>query len=128
LSRLLSPAGVVGASLCAALLAAAPANAAMTVGTFVARADGLRDQGFAAMLSPDFQVLKEEARQAKAQLKADNAARIAAGKPRIACVPEGESVGIEEMLDGLAALPKADQRRPLKDGYAKVLARKFPCR
>ena len=55
-------------------------------------------------------------------------ARVAAHKPRIACVPEGESIGIEEMLDGLAALPAADQRRPLKDGYAKVLARKFPCR
>jgi hypothetical protein len=119
---------LVSIAVVAAMLGAAPVGAAMTVGTFVHRADALRDQGFAAMLSPDFQVLKEEARQAKAQLKADNAARVAARKPRIACVPEGESVGIEEMLDGLAALPAADQRRPLKDGYAKVLARKFPCR
>ena len=122
-----APIGPVVAVL-TGILAATPVGAAMTVGTFVHRADALRDQGFAAMLSPDFQVLKDEARQAKAQLKADNAARVAAHKPRIACVPEGESIGIDEMLDGLAALPAADQRRPLKDGYAKVIACKFPCR
>lgn len=100
----------------------------MTVNTFVARANALRDQGLAAMLSPDFQVLREEARQTRAQLKAENAARIAARKAPIACVPEGQSIGIEEMLDELAALPAADKRRPLKHGYAKVLAKRFPCR
>lgn len=115
-------------TLAAAMATASPAAAAMTVGTFVARANALRDQGFAAMLSPDFQVLKEEARQAKRQLKADSAARVAAGKRPIACVPDGESIGIEDMLDELARLPAADQRRPLKDGYARVLGRRFPCR
>lgn len=108
-------------------LVAVPASAAMTVGTFVQRANDLRALGFAAMLSPDFQVLKEEARVAKQQLKAESAARVRAGKKPIACVPEGGTVGIEEMVDSLAALPAADQRRPLKDGYARVLARKFPC-
>ncbi len=116
------------AALLAALTLAAPAGAAMTVGTFVQRANVLREQGFAALLSPDFQVLKEEARLAKVQLKAENARRIAAGKPGIACVPDGETVAIEEMVDSLGALPAADQRRPLSAGYAKVLGRKFPCR
>ena len=113
---------------CVALMLAAPADAAMTVGGFLARAEVLRAQGFAAVLSPDFQLLREEARVAKDQLKAENARRVAARKAPIACVPEGETIGIEEMLDRLAALPAADQRRPLKDGYAKVIARKFPCR
>ena len=113
----------------AALVAlAAPAGAAMTVGTFVQRANALRDMGFAAMLSPDFQVLKEEARQAKAQLKAENARRLAARQRPIACIPDGGTIAIEEMVDDLAALPAADQRRPLKDGYAKVVAQHFPCR
>lgn len=109
------------------VLLAVPASAAMTVGTFVQRANSLRAMGFAAMLAPDFQVLKEEARVAKRQLKAENATRQRAGKKPIACVPEGETIGIEEMVDGLAALPAADQRRPLKDGYAKVIAQRFPC-
>ncbi len=112
----------------ATLVVAAPANAAMTVHQFLTRANDLRAQGFAAMLSPDFAVLKEEARQARSQLKAENARRVAARKPPIACVPDGESIGIEEMLDGLQALPAGYHKRPLKDGYARVIAQRFPCR
>jgi hydrogenase maturation factor HypF (carbamoyltransferase family) len=107
---------------------ALPASAAMTVGTFLARANALRDQGPMALMSPDFTTLKAEAKTATTQLKAERAARAAAGKPPIACVPEVEKIGIMDMLDGLAALPAADQKRPLKDGYAKVIAKHYPCR
>jgi len=100
----------------------------MTVGTFLARANALRDQGPMALMSPDFTILKAEAKTATTQLKAERAARAAAGEPPIACVPEGEKIGIMDMLDGLAALPAADQKRPLKDGYAKVIAKHYPCR
>ncbi|WP_244501652.1 hypothetical protein [Sphingomonas gellani] len=118
----------VPATLIAACLAAAPADAAMTVSTFLSRAQPLRDQGMMAVLDPDFQVLKAEADNAKHQLRAEDAQRRAAGKPPIACVPEGEKIGITDMLDGLAALPARDKRLPLKDGYARVLAKRFPCR
>ena len=120
LSSILIPASLI--------LAAAPAGAAMTVHQFVTRANDLRAQGIAAVISPDFAVLKEEARQAKVQLQAENARRLAARKAPIACVPEGETIGIEEMLDGRAALPAAYHARPLKDGYARVIAQRFPCR
>ncbi len=106
---------------------AVPADAAMTVQAFLARANTLRDQGPMALMSPDLPVLKAEAKAATNELKADRAARAAAGKKPIACVPEGETVGIMDMLDGLSALPAADQKRPLKDGYARVLAKRFPC-
>lgn len=115
------------AALAAALLAAAPAAAAMTTGTFVQRANALRSLGFGALLAPDFQVLKEEARQARAALKAESAARVRAGKKPIACIPEGETIGIEEMVDALGRLPAAVQRQPLKVGYARVLSQRFPC-
>lgn len=62
------------------------------------------------------------------QLQAENARRVAARKPPIACVPDGESIGIEEMLDGLQAVPAAYHKRLLKDGYARVIAQRFPCR
>ena len=107
---------------------AMPASAAMTVGTFLARANALRDQGPMALMSPDFPALKAEAKAATTQLKAERATRAAAGKPPIACVPEGESVGIMDMLDGLSDLPASYQKRPLKDGYARVLANLYPCR
>lgn len=117
---------LIGALTIAGL--AMPASAAMTVGTFLARASALRDQGPMALMSPDLPVLKAEAKAATNQLKADRAARVAAGKPPIACVPEGESIGIMDMLDGLSELPAVDQKRPLKDGYAKVIAKRYPCR
>lgn len=106
---------------------AAPASAGMSVGAFVARANALRANPLTALTSPDFALLRTEAQAATAQLKAERAARQAAGRPPIACVPPGQSVGILEMIDGLAALPAADQRLPLKEGYAKVIAKRFPC-
>lgn len=106
---------------------AGPASAAMTVGTFVAKASALRANPLAAFTSPDFPLLRSEAQAATAQLKAERAARRAAGKPPIACVPEGQSIGITDMVDGLAALPPKDRALPLKDGYARVIAKRFPC-
>ena len=114
--------------LAATALIAAPASAAMTVATFLARANALKEQGVGAIMSPDFQVLRGEAKSATTQLKAERAARAAAGKPPIACIPEGESVGIMTMLDGLGALSPAEKKLPLKDGYAKVLTKQYPCR
>ncbi|HEX8555791.1 MAG TPA: hypothetical protein VF695_13880 [Sphingomonas sp.] len=115
------------AALAAAILAAAPASAAMTVGTFVTRANALKAQGPMALVSPDFTVLRAEAQAATAQLKAEREARRAKGLKPIACVPQGQSIGILDMLEGLAALPAADQKLPLKDGYARVIAKRFPC-
>ncbi len=120
------PKAVIAAILVGGM--AVPASAAMTVGTFLARANALRDQGPMALMSPDFPALKAEAKAATTHLKAERAARAAAGKPPIACVPEGESVGIMDMLDGLSDLPASYQKRPLKDGYARVLANLYPCR
>ncbi|MDY1009811.1 MULTISPECIES: hypothetical protein [unclassified Sphingomonas] len=120
------PKAVIAAMLVGGM--AMPASAAMTVGTFLARANALRDQGPMALMSPDFPALKAEAKAATTQLKAERATRAAAGKPPIACVPEGESVGIMDMLDGLSDLPASYQKRPLKDGYARVLANLYPCR
>lgn len=111
-----------------ALAVAAPASAKISVGTFVTKASALRANPLTALASPDFALLRTEAQTAAAQLKADRDARKAAGKPPIACPPQGQSIGIMEMIDGLSALPAADQRLPLKDGYAKVIAKRFPCR
>lgn len=113
--------------LAALAIVAAPATAAMTVGTFVTKANALRANPLTAFTSPDFSTLRTEAQAATAQLKADREARKAAGKPPIACVPEGQSIGITDMVDGLAALPAKDQALPLKDGYARVIAKRFPC-
>ncbi len=106
---------------------AAPASAAMTVGTFLAKAAPLRANPFTALTNPDYQVLKAEADAATRQLRAEGAKRAANGKAPIACMPEGEKIGILQMLGGLDALSPAEKKLPLKEGYAKVLARTYPC-
>jgi ABC-type glycerol-3-phosphate transport system substrate-binding protein len=106
---------------------ATPAAAVMTVGTFLAKAAPLRANPFTALTNPDYPVLKAEADAATRQLRAEGAARMAAGKPPIACLPEGQSIGILQMLGGLDALSPADKKLPLKDGYARVLAKTYPC-
>ncbi|GAA0678429.1 hypothetical protein GCM10009102_33680 [Sphingomonas insulae] len=109
------------------LAAATSASAAMTVGTFLAKAAPLRANPFTALTNPDYQVLKAEADAATRELRAEGAARQAAGKPPIACMPDGEKIGILQMLGGLDALSPADKKLPLKQGYAKVLSRTYPC-
>lgn len=106
---------------------ATPAAAAMTVGTFLAKAAPLRANPFTALTNPDYQLLKAEADAATRQLRAEGAQRKAAGKTPIACMPEGEKIGILQMLGGLDALSAAEKRLPLKDGYARVLAKTYPC-
>lgn len=119
--------GTIGAGMAALAVMAVQATAAMTVGTFVTKASALRANPLTAFTSPDFSLLRTEAQAATAQLKAEREARKAAGKPPIACVPPGQSIGITDMIDGLAALPASDRALPLKDGYARVIARRFPC-
>lgn len=118
---------VIVAAAAAAILPVSAASAAISVGTFLTRADALKAQGIGAMLSPEFGALRDEAKAATRQLRAEDEARRAAGKQPIACVPEGSSVGIMEMLDGLHALSPAEKKQPLKNGYARVLAKRYPC-
>ena len=143
--------GTIGAGVAALAMMAIPATAAMTVGTFVTKASALRANPLAAFASPDFSLLRSEAQAATAQLKAEREARKAAGKPPIACVPPGQSIGITDMMSfsstsvtsigspnnrwmgprggesHIAALPARDRALPLKDGYARVIAQRFPC-
>lgn len=107
--------------------AAAAASTAMSVGTFLDKAAPLRANPFTALTNPDYPVLKAEADAAIRQLRAEGAARKAAGKAPIACMPDGEKIGILQMLGGLDALSPAEKKLPLKQGYARVLAKTYPC-
>ena len=101
---------------------------AMTVDQFLTRANALKAKGMMALLSPDVGVLKGEMADAVAALKADRAARKAAGKPPRVCAPEGTKLTQDEMLGGLAALSPAQRAGSLKDGVSQVMMNRFPCR
>ena len=116
------------AALVVAATVATPA-AAMDVATFLAKANALKAKGPMALFSSDLKLLKREGEAVGAQLRADRKARAAVGKPPLYCPPEGAArMGSTEVVDGLAAIPPAERGMSLKDGFVRVLQRKYPCR
>jgi hypothetical protein len=111
-------------------IGAAHAAAGPTVAAFLQRANPIRDQGVLGMLSPEVPQLRAQARQAVARMKAENAARVRAGKKPLYCKAADEpDPAVEEVVDALNDIPPRQQRgMPLKDGIARVMARFFPCR
>lgn len=111
------------------LLASAAPAFAMDVQTFLAKADALQRRGPLALFSGDYKLLKSEAENAGAALKQERTALLKAGKPTPYCPPDKGTLGTEEFLKGLRAIPAADRpRTSVKDGMRAYLAKKWPCR
>jgi hypothetical protein len=113
-----------------ALLAAA--QLPMSVGEFLAKADGLQHKGMLAMFSSDLGLLKAQARQdlnafADALVAAEHAHR-----PLPACPPkEGNNfkftIDSSELLQYYRSIPVQQRSMSSKDAFAAFMARKFPC-
>lgn len=106
---------------------AAPLPGTMTVRTFLAKVARLKSLGPLAIASSDLAEVKGEARAAALGLKQDSDARKAAGKPPIACPPDGTKLGSGDFLAALELIPSAERDVPLKDGFARIIARRYPC-
>ena len=119
----------LGAALAAAaaLGLTSPASAAITVETFLAKIAGLKAKGPLALFSGDIGLLKRESAAAVEGMAADKKARKAAGKPPLYCAPEKTNMSANEMIAGLKAIPPAERRISLQDGFIRVIARKYPC-
>ena len=116
------------AVLCAAALGLpAPAAAAITVDTFLAKIAGLKAKGPLALFSGDIGLLKRESTAAVAGMTADRKARLAAGKPPLHCAPTKSTMTASEMIAGLQAIPPHERRISLQEGFTRVVARKYPC-
>ncbi len=111
-----------------AVASATPADAAMDVNTFLAKATVLKAKGPMALFSSDLSLLKHEAGLATAQISADKKARAAAHQPPLYCARDDERMGANEMLAGLAAIPPAERGMSLKEGFLRVIVKRYPCR
>ena len=103
----------------------------MTVQTFLDKVAGLKRQGMMALFSPDVGLIKTEMKAAGTELKAEAAARKAAGRPPIACPPADKNarkMGSDEFIAALEAIPPAQRGMSIKDGLSRVIATKYPCR
>jgi len=111
-----------------ALGLAAPAQAAMTVAEFIAKANSLSAKGPMAIFSSDLGLLKREMTGVAQQLKAEGERRRAAGLPPRACPPKGAKMGPSELMAAMNAIPPADRGISLKDGFVRAMSTRFPCR
>ncbi len=116
------PASVVAFGL------AAPAEAAMTVGEFLAKANGLGSNRPVSMASGDLGLLRREMTGVAQQLRVEGEQRRAAGLPPRACPPKGAKMGPTELMSAMSAIPPAERGISLKDGFIRAMATRFPCR
>ena len=116
--------------LVGAMLALAPvAAAAMPVSTFLAKADKLQKKGALAMFSGDLKLLMRQIKTDAAELKAENKAAAAAGRPKAYCTPPGGvKLSNRDILSAMQAIPPAQRTRTsTKDALRAYFARRFPC-
>ena len=115
----------------AAVLVAVPVTAlqAMTVATFLQKAEALESRGALALLSSDYGLLKNEISTASQSLRAERIAAQRAGRRATYCPPERAGVTPSELLASFRSIPAAQrQRMPVREGLRRLLVRKFPCR
>ena len=123
----LTRAALVAAASAAALGLAAPASAAITVETFLAKVAGLKAKGPLALFSGDIGLLKRESAAAITGMAAEKKARAAAGRPPLHCAPDKAKMTASEMIAGLQSIPPHERRITLQDGFTRVIAKKYPC-
>ena len=111
-----------------ALGLAAPAQAAMTLGEFLTKANALQAKGAMALFSRDLKPVMDEMKTAFATLRVEGERRKAAGLPPRACPPAGTKLGTKELLAMLNAVPPADRMVSVKDGLLRAMTTRFPCR
>ena len=115
------------------LLLAFPAVASaqsMNAETFNKRAIALQKKGPLALFSRgEIKALMTEGQAASTKSREVRLAAVSAGKkPRYCPAPGKHSMGSDEFMKGLAAIPAADRARiDMTEATTRILARKFPC-
>ncbi|MES2833316.1 MAG: hypothetical protein V4707_01265 [Pseudomonadota bacterium] len=114
--------------LAAAMLATAvTAQSAMTLETFVTRANRI-PMNPAAMLMPDAHRLKSEAERAFRAVGAEIRDARAAGRTPPACPTERINLNPQQLLEYLNGIPQARrQRMTVTDGIRSWMASRYPC-
>ena len=117
-------------ALLATMLVLVPVTAlqAMTVATFLEKADGLQRRGFTALFSSDYRLLKGEVVTATGQLREERLAAQRAGRRPAYCPPASPSLGSNEILAAFRTIPPAQRGRvDVRDALRSLLAHKYPC-
>jgi hypothetical protein len=118
---------IVGLAL--ALMAAPAMAQSMNADVFHKRAQALKKKGAMAIFSRgEINALMTEGQAAAKRAREQRLATIkTGGKPR-SCPPEGSSMGSDEFMTRLAAIPATDRARiDMTEATTRILAAKYPC-
>ena len=112
-----------------ALLAPPVAAQAMTVNEFLAKTSALQAKGFAAMVSPDLTLLRDEIKAAATAYRAElDAAQAAHRKPRSCPPPKGQAkVDPDTLMAAFKAIPPAKRTMSVKAASYGLMDRRYPC-
>jgi hypothetical protein len=112
----------------ACLVSVSAANA-MDVGTFLAKAQVLRERGLLAPFASEYGEVQGEIRTSFASLKQERLAARGAGRRPAYCPPGPASLTVEELMAAMTAVPAARRTHvQVRDALRVAFARKYPCR
>ena len=104
------------------------AQAEMSAGDFLAKAEKLQAQGPMALFSSDLSVLKAEGKRAAQLYKADLLKQKQAGVAPHSCPPEKIAMNSDEILGYLKGLSPAQKKQSYRSAFYGLMKQKFPCK
>ncbi len=120
--------GTIKATALALVLVPAMAQA-MTVNEFLTKTAALQAKGFAAMLSPDLPLLRNEVTAAATAYRAEiDAAQAAHRKPRSCPPPKGQAkVDSNTLIASFQSIPPARRTMSVKAAFYSFMDKRYPC-
>jgi len=120
--------GLIKAAALALMLAPVAAEA-MTVNEFLAKTSALQAKGFAAMMSPDLALLRNEIKTAATAYRAElDAAQAAHRKPRSCPPPKGQAkVDSDTLMASFKAIPPAKRMMSVQAAFYGIMDKRYPC-
>jgi len=112
------------------LVATAGPASAMSVQTFLSKAEALRKKGPLALFSGDLKLLTKQIKSDGSELRAERLAAKAAGRPTAFCPPsDGVKLTDKDVMVAMQSVPAAERSRATtKEAMRSYMARRFPCR
>lgn len=123
----MSKAALIAAGLALAGVPAAAQQGRMSVADFLVRADALQAKGMRALFSKDMGVLKAEIQSAGRAVRAEQEAALKAGRKPATCLPKKASTSAKEIMTHFRSIPAAERGMSVKQGFAGLMSRKYPC-
>ena len=103
---------------------------AMTVETFLAKADALKAKGLLSIGSSDIALLRQEVMTASDAYRARLAADAVAGRKPTSCPPPRGTAKISsnDILAEFKALPPAKRKISVQTAFSAMMERRYPCK